>query len=81
MFLLINKNVSHKKKKYQNIEKLFKISKYPLHIPIVEQWLKYGFVDLTMRRSTNVVNVTKPIWFYLEKMPVDIFKNIIRFLI
>lgn len=80
MFLLIKKNAAPKNKKYQNIQKLFTMSKYPLHIPIVEQWLKYGIIDSTMRRSTTM-SIINPIWFYLEKMPLEILKNIIRFLI
>ena len=80
MFILIKKNAAPKNKKYQNIEKLFKMSKYPLHIPIVEEWLKFGVIDSTMRRNT-VTSVKKPIWFYLENMPIEILKNIIRFLI
>ena len=80
MFLLIKKNAAPKNKKYKNIKKILTMSKYPIHIPIVEEWLKFGVVDSTMRRNT-VTNVIKPIWFYLENMPIEILKNIIRFLI
>ena len=81
MFINIKKNISKKYKTINKVHELLKKRKYPIDMVLVNQWLKYGEIDHTMRTTTTVGYVMKPIWFYLERMSVDIIKNIIRFMI
>lgn len=73
------KKLTSKYHGYKSIIKLL-TKKNPIGLHHVDEWLVYGDIDNTKRR--NIVGyVMKPFWFYMTRLPTELIKHVIRFLI